>query len=79
MVTEADEALAYALAAGLRLLDERHGWRRDALCREPATEHPEFFPGRGESARTAKAACERCLVAAECLAYALDQILRPRH
>lgn len=45
------------------------GWHRDALC----LEHPEvnFFPERGEDARPAKALCTGCLVAGECLGYAL--------
>lgn len=49
-------------------LVDRPAWMKDALCRE----HPEidWFPGRGEDGRPAKALCARCLVQAECLAYA---------
>ncbi len=44
-------------------------WQRDALCRE----HPEvdFFPGQGGDTEPAKAVCAACLVAVECLDYAL--------
>ncbi len=47
----------------------RPAWHRDALC----LEHPEvsFFPARGEIAAPAKAVCARCLVAQECMAFAL--------
>jgi WhiB family redox-sensing transcriptional regulator len=47
------------------------GWHRDSLCRE----YPDvnFFPERGEDAQPARAICAVCLVAPECLAYALDE------
>lgn len=43
----------------------------DALCKE----YPDvdFFPERGESNEPAKAVCGRCLVQAECLAFAIDE------
>lgn len=47
-------------------------WHRDAAC----LEHPEltWFPDRHETAvmRLAIAVCRRCLVRAECLAFALE-------
>ena len=44
-------------------------WHADALCRE----HPEinWFPGKGEANRAARAVCARCPVREECLAFAL--------
>jgi len=47
----------------------RPAWTRDAMCKE----HPgmNFYPGRGESTREAKAVCRRCPVADECLDFAL--------
>lgn len=45
-------------------------WREDALCAQ--TDPDEFFPEKGGTSRHAKAVCERCTVAAECLDYALD-------
>ena len=51
-------------------LFERPLWMRDALCRE----HPEveFFPGRGDDTRPAKAVCSACAVGVDCLDYALS-------
>lgn len=58
--------------AGLlrRLAHIKPRWHADAACRE----HPEidFVPPHGVSAAPAKAVCRRCLVVAECLAYALE-------
>ena len=44
-------------------------WRADALC----LEHPEleWFPTTGEPIDPARDVCVRCLVQAECLAFAL--------
>ncbi len=49
----------------------RPAWHADALCRE----HPEvsWFAERGEPMGPAKDICARCLVLAECTAWALDQ------
>ena len=49
----------------------RPAWHADALCRE----HPEvsWFSERGEPMGPAKDVCSRCLVLAECTAWALDQ------
>jgi WhiB family redox-sensing transcriptional regulator len=51
------------------LASVREPWMRDALCHE----YPShlFFPTHGVNADQAKAICGRCLVRAECLAYAL--------
>jgi hypothetical protein len=46
-------------------------WMRDALC----IEYPQdwwFLDGPGGSGRKAKDVCQRCMVRAECLAYALE-------
>ena len=55
----------------LQVLIGAPDWQLDSLCRE----HPEvnWFPERGESSTDAKAVCARCLVQAECLAFALDE------
>ncbi len=45
-------------------------WWHDAACINVAG-RVDFFPGRGESAREAKAVCAECTVRAECLDYAL--------
>lgn len=65
-----------ALMAGdvpdlLAELVTRPAWQADALCREPEYRHVNFFPGRGEDPRPAKQVCARCLVADECVAYAM--------
>src|SRR5690606_24420303 len=45
-------------------------WTEDALC---AQVDPElFFPEKGASTTGAKSVCAACPIAAECLAYALD-------
>lgn len=60
------QALA-AAASGLKL----PGWYGDALCREYPAEW--WFPTKGEKlAGQARAVCERCAVADECLAAALE-------
>jgi WhiB family transcriptional regulator, redox-sensing transcriptional regulator len=60
--------LAVALAVPLA----KQQWRRDALCTELRyAKSVEFFPERGQPAAPAKAVCARCVVSAECLAYAL--------
>lgn len=49
----------------------RPAWMRDALCREfPLV---NFHPERGEPVEPAKAICRRCLVIAECGAYAVGE------
>jgi WhiB family transcriptional regulator, redox-sensing transcriptional regulator len=63
---------ADALLAGLRDLGVEP-WRLDALCQEPEyRDLHEWFADRGESTEAAKAVCARCLVADECLAFALS-------
>lgn len=47
-------------------------WTKDAACLE-ADDPDAWFPERGQSSDPAKAVCRRCLVQADCLAYALDQ------
>lgn len=46
-------------------------WTVDALCAQ--TDPDMFFPGKGDhiAAKAARTVCNACLVAAECLAYAL--------
>lgn len=44
-------------------------WTERALCAQ--TDPEAFFPDKGGSTKSAKAMCHRCLVAAECLDYAL--------
>lgn len=44
-------------------------WQERALCAQ--TDPEAFFPEKGGSTREAKSVCARCLVAAECLDYAL--------
>lgn len=48
-------------------------WQRDAACAEDQP-GADWFPDRGGhgTIRAAKAVCARCLVQAECLAFALD-------
>lgn len=55
---------------GLLELVARPAWHADAACRE----HPEvdWFPASGGSLAAAKAVCSACLVADECLAWALS-------
>lgn len=54
------------------ILATRPPWMADALCAEP---HPgvDFFPEQGGDVRPAKQICSRCLVKAECRAWALEQ------
>ncbi len=61
--SETDAADLMAILLG------RPAWHADACCRE----HPEicWHPLPGYSTRAAKAICGRCLVADECLQYAL--------
>jgi WhiB family redox-sensing transcriptional regulator len=49
---------------------DRPTWHARAACRGvgPA----QFFPGRGDSLRPAKAFCEGCEVGYECLSYGLE-------
>jgi len=78
MLDEADQlALEHLMAAGdaADALPSRHGWMRDALCRErPAV---QFVPietrtvaGRDSQAEAIEV-CSACLVRRECGAYAL--------
>jgi WhiB family transcriptional regulator, redox-sensing transcriptional regulator len=60
------------LFAELARILAQQGWRRDGLCIEPEyARSVEFFPERGQPSEPAKVVCARCLVRAECLAYAL--------
>ncbi len=56
-------------------LDRAERWRHDAQCANQMGE-VDFFPGRGGSAREAKAVCRVCPVRPQCLEYALgfDQL-----
>lgn len=54
------------------LLSVRPAWQRDALCSEPEYRDVNFFPERGESAEPARQVRARCLVADECLRFALE-------
>ena len=58
----------------LAALMVRPQWMQDALCREPAYSHVNFFPERGQTraTREAKAVCAQCQVRAACLDYALS-------
>ena len=58
------------LAALLAAVGDNAAWHRDALCRE----YPDvdWFPTRDVD--EPKAICARCLVRAECLTSALDNI-----
>jgi WhiB family redox-sensing transcriptional regulator len=49
-------------------------WRLYARCAE--TDPEAFFPGKGESSRSAKRVCAGCTVRAECLEYALTYDVR---
>ena len=50
-------------------LDEAWIWRLEAACRGMDTNI--FFPSKGKPANAAKVVCARCLVAAECLDFAM--------
>lgn len=54
----------------LGLLFNTQPWADDALCAQ--TDPELFYPNKGEPTREAKAICGKCLVAAECLDYAVD-------
>lgn len=45
-------------------------WQADAAC--AGTDIDTFFPAKGESPKSAKRICRRCLVRAECLEFALE-------
>lgn len=45
-------------------------WVDQALCAQ--TDPDSFFPEKGGSTREAKSVCTNCIVAAECLDYAID-------
>lgn len=62
----------------LASLTRRPAWMADAACAEPDVPLSDFFPrsGDNEAIARAKAVCERCLVAEECGAYALENGLR---
>ena len=53
-------------------------WMADALCREPAYQHVDFFAERGQRTRQAeaKAVCAKCIVREECLAFACAEKIR---
>ena len=53
-------------------LIRRPAWHEDAACRE-APESVSWCPGRGVDTGPPKAVCQRCLVAGECLAWAVGQ------
>ena len=73
------EELALVVLALQSQLERAAPWRRDALCAEPGYGLVMFFPAKGAPARVAKALCARCLVRAECLAFALTDIQANRH
>lgn len=55
----------------LEAIEERRpAWQADALC----AEYPElpWFPERGQDPSACREVCGRCLVAAECAAYAAE-------
>lgn len=62
------ELLALAAIAWVALW-QPGDWREWALCAE--VDPDAFFPEKGESTRSAKAICRRCLVRVECLRSAL--------
>jgi WhiB family transcriptional regulator, redox-sensing transcriptional regulator len=47
-------------------------WQRDGACSGRADHADWWFPQNGQSADPARAACARCAVRVECLAYAID-------
>lgn len=49
-------------------------WRAHAAC--TPGDHDLFFPERGESLAPARAICNRCPVADQCLTYALDHSIK---
>jgi WhiB family redox-sensing transcriptional regulator len=60
------------LAELSHLLADAPSWHADAACRE--TPGVNFFPDKGAAGEPAKAVCGRCLVRADCLAWALEQL-----
>ena len=50
-------------------------WQRDALCAEYASDADWWFPTTGQPNTPAKEICARCLVTAECLAFAFEERL----
>lgn len=50
--------------------DSPLAWQADALCLQ--TDPEAFFPEKGDSLRDAKRICASCDVAAQCLAYAME-------
>lgn len=48
----------------------RPAWMRDALCREHP--HLPWIPGDGQKVQACRAVCARCVVATECLQFALE-------
>lgn len=50
-------------------------WRARAACSDWAS-FEVFFPTRGELTNDAKAVCDRCPVATECLEFALSRVIR---
>lgn len=59
---------------GLFPLEADLAWQREAACRGLGLGESQtiFFPSRGESVEDARAICEGCPVAAECLDFALE-------
>lgn len=53
------------------LIPDDPDWIDDAACRTPAGRGIDFFPGRGEDLKPAKAVCAICPVQVECLDHAL--------
>lgn len=54
------------------LVRRRPAFHADAACREAPPE-VSWFPERGQTAELPREVCDRCLVAGECKAWALDQ------
>lgn len=67
----------YRGAVDLAELLGRPAWHRDALCAEYAEHADWWFPRRGDldALDQARAVCARCLVRAECAAYAIDHAI----
>ena len=79
VVTDLTQVSVASLGSGGRGFDDLFellasitpAWHADALCQE----YPDvnFFPTRPGQAGRAKAVCARCLVASECLEWALGE------
>jgi hypothetical protein len=67
---EGDPAEVVEAVAELLELARRPAWHRYAACRGQGVS--EWFPARGQSLDTARAACAGCTVREECLAAALE-------